>query len=71
LRDREFNHVFLNTFLNEQKWNIEDGGLKPEVDMAKHGTYIYIVRLFWKETGSAKSKMAAYTHEMRIFQLPD
>jgi len=35
------------------------------------GTYIYIVRLNWDKTGSAKSKMAAYTHKMRIFQLPD
>jgi len=36
LRDRELNHVLLNTFLNERKWNIQDGGLEPtEVDMAK------------------------------------
>jgi len=32
LRDREFNHVLLNTFLNERKLTIQDGGLKPEVD---------------------------------------
>jgi len=37
LRNRELNHVLLNAFLNERKWNIqdEDGGLKPEVDTAK------------------------------------
>jgi len=29
------------------------------------------VRLNWEETGSEKSKMAAYTHEMRLSQLPD
>jgi len=104
LRDRELNHVLLNTFLNERKWNFQDGGLKPEVDTAKRlfpfplliatrfqqmyicwnhvlcpmfsGSaipmgHVYTVRLNWEETGSAKSKMAACTHEMRIFQLPD
>jgi len=35
LRDRELNHVLLNTFSNERKWNILDGGLKPEVDTVK------------------------------------
>jgi len=35
LRDRELNHVLLHTFLNERKWNIQDGGLKPEVDTVK------------------------------------
>jgi len=35
LRDREPNHVLLKTFLNERKWNTQDGGLKPEVDTAK------------------------------------
>jgi len=35
LRDRELNHVLLNKFWNERKWNIQDGGLKPEVDTAK------------------------------------
>jgi len=35
LRDHELNHVLLNTFSNEWKWNIPDGGLKPEVDTAK------------------------------------
>jgi len=34
-----------------------------------NGTCIYIVRLNLEETGSGKSQMAAYTHEMRIFQL--
>jgi len=28
-----------------------------------NGTCIYSVRLNWEETGSAKSKIAAYTHE--------
>ena len=32
---------------------------------------IYTVRLNWKKTGSGKSKMAAYTYEMRIYRLPD
>jgi len=36
-----------------------------------NGTCVYTVRLTWEETGSGKSKMAAYTHEMRISQLPD
>jgi len=35
MRDRKLNHVLLNTSLNERKWNIQDGGLKPEVDTAK------------------------------------
>jgi len=35
LRDHELNYVLLNTFLDERKWNIQDGGLKPEVDTAK------------------------------------
>jgi len=35
LRDSELNHVLLNTFSNERKWKIQDGSLKPEVDMAK------------------------------------
>jgi len=95
LRDRELNHALLNTFLNERKWNIQDGGLKPEVDTAKrlfpfphliakrfqqiylcfrghtNGICIYTVRLNWEEAGSAKSKIAAYTHEMRISHLPE
>jgi len=36
-----------------------------------NGTCIYTIRLNWEETGSGKSKMAAYTNELRIFQLPD
>jgi len=36
-----------------------------------NGTCIYTVRLNWEETGSGKSKMAAYAHEMRMSQLPD
>jgi len=96
LKYRELNHVLLNTFLNERKWNIQHGGLKSEVDTAKrlfpfphviatrfqqiylcfgvghiNGTCIYTVRLNWDGTGSEKSKMAAYTHEMRISHLPD
>jgi len=35
LRDRELNHVLLNTFSNKRNWKIIEGGLKPEVDMAK------------------------------------
>jgi len=35
LRDHELNHILLNTFSNERKWKIQDGGLKPEVDTAK------------------------------------
>jgi len=34
LGDRELNHVLLNTFSNERKWKIQEGGLKPEVDTA-------------------------------------
>jgi len=84
LRDCELNHVLPNVYLKEWKWNIQDGGLKPEVDTAKrlfpfphliathtNGTCIYTVRLNWEETGSGKFKMAAYTHEMRISHLPD
>jgi len=95
-RDRELNNVLLKTFLNERKWNIQDGGLEPEVDTTNdyfrfdtclqrdsniytyvfvvshtNGTCIYTVRLNWEKTGSEKSKMAAYTHEMRISHLPD
>jgi len=36
-----------------------------------HWTNLHHVNTIWRETGSGKSKMAAYTHEMRIFQLPD
>jgi len=36
-----------------------------------NGTCIYTARLNWEETASGNSKMAAYTHEMRISQLPD
>jgi len=36
-----------------------------------NGTCIYTIRLNWEETESGKSKLVAYTHEMRIFQLPD
>jgi len=98
LRDRELNRILLNTsFLNERKWQIQYGGLKPKVDSngktiifvstldsneiptaipivsgpAHNGTCIYTVRLNWEETGSEKSKMTAYTHEMRLSQLPD
>jgi len=35
LRDRELSRILLNTFSNERKWKIQDGGLKPEVDTAK------------------------------------
>jgi len=35
LRDPELNHALQNNFSNEWKWTIQDGGLKPEVDMAK------------------------------------
>jgi len=35
LKDRELNHILLNTFLNERQWNIQEGGLRPEVDTAK------------------------------------
>jgi len=36
-----------------------------------NGTCIYTVRLNWEETESGKSKMAAYTHDMRKTKLPD
>jgi len=35
LRDRELNYVLLNTFSNERDLQIQDGGLKPEVDTEK------------------------------------
>jgi len=36
-----------------------------------NGTCIYTGQLNLEETGSGNSKMAAYTHEMRISQLLD
>jgi len=35
MRDRELNNVLLNTFSIERKCQIQDGGLTPEMDMAK------------------------------------
>jgi len=51
LRDRELHHVLLNTFSDEQKWKIQDGGLKPEVDRAKRlSPFPHLIPMF---SGSA------------------
>jgi len=67
------NRIWQNDYFRFHTWHQRDSNSYSYVFGVGHtnGTCIYTVWLNWEETGSWKSKMAAYTHKMRIFQLPD